>query len=160
MSQTIQIVEPTEPASQHGISYLVRAFENPAHIISESMLALENVQFDTMIGTGLSGALVVPTLARALGRHWAIVRKPNDDSHTRDPCGVAGRVGSKWVFVDDQICSGMTLNRVKNVMAHLPPERGPLEFVGALIYHPLVSYQKCRFIPAWEITNHCRTYFS
>jgi hypothetical protein len=124
---SLQIVDPKTPATRHGITYLERAFDNPAVIVTDAMHALNGVQFDTLIGTGLSGCLVVPTLARALGRHFAIVRKPNDGAHS--PSCIAGEVGSKWLFVDEQICSGTTFRRVHDVMSRLP-----CEFVGSFIY--------------------------
>ena len=69
--------------------------------------------FDTIVGTGLSGSLVVPHLGRAFGLHWAIVRK-NDGSHSSSQ--IEGNIGQRWIFVDDFIYSGKTLNRVQSVV--------------------------------------------
>jgi adenine/guanine phosphoribosyltransferase-like PRPP-binding protein len=129
MKTSINIIEPTAPATSHGIDYLARAFENPANLISEAMKALEGVQFDTLVGTGLSGALVVPTLARALGRHWMIIRKKNDGSHG---CSLAvGTIGSRWIFVDDLVCTGDTLKRAREAVTEL--ETGA-DYVGHYLY--------------------------
>lgn len=65
---------------------------------------------DTFIGTGLSGALAIPNLAHHFGKHWAIVRKDNDNSH--GAFRVEGTIGSRWMFVDDLISSGSTLYKV------------------------------------------------
>jgi orotate phosphoribosyltransferase len=132
------ILEPTAPATSHAIGYLQRAFENPAHLLTETMNALKNEQYDTLVGTGLSGALVVPTLARALGRHWMIVRKPNDGAHGAWAGLAVGNIGARWVFVDDQIDSGATFCRVYKEIRAL--EDSPSTFVGALLYHPMGGY--------------------
>lgn len=76
---------------------------------------LKDVDYDTMIGTGLSGALVVPRLARALGKYWAIVRK-EDGSHSTNK--VEGKIGQSWIFVDDVVDSGDTQARVIHAVRH------------------------------------------
>lgn len=86
--------------------------------------------FDTLVGVGVSGAVVVPTLARLLGVDFAIVRKENDGSHGWNK--VEGVVGKKWLFVDDLVSSGATVRRVVWVMAEEFPGSEP---VGAYLYH-------------------------
>lgn len=148
----LKIIEPTEPATRHGIDYLNRAFDNPASLISESMRVLEKVQYDTLVGTGLSGALIVPILARALGRHWMIVRKAKDQSHSSAP--YAGTMGYHWIFVDDLICSGDTRDRCRYVIAALREEDDNREltchkethYVGTLLYG-VTKHRVCRFYP-------------
>lgn len=66
--------------------------------------------FDTLVGTGMSGALIVPTLARALRKHWLVVRKPDDGTH--DYHGAVGQIGERWIFVDDFLSTGKTFQRV------------------------------------------------
>jgi orotate phosphoribosyltransferase len=133
MNTSIEIVEPTAPATRHGIDYLARAFENPANLISAAMVHLEKIQFDTLVGTGLSGALVVPTLARALGRHWMIIRKEDDRSHAlaQGNGRAVGTIGKKWIFVDDLICSGTTRESVKEAIKALDVGA---EYVGTYVY--------------------------
>lgn len=96
-------------AHKHGCGYFNRAFGDPAPLITEAMDALRGVEFDTFVGTGLSGSLVAPLLARAMGRHFMIVRKEGDGSHSGFK--VEGTIGSRWIFVDDFICSATTLYR-------------------------------------------------
>ena len=74
--------------------------------------------FDTLIGTGLSGALVVPALANAMGLRWAIVRK-DDNSHSSSR--IEGTIGERWLFVDDFISSGRTLDRTKQIVRRACP---------------------------------------
>lgn len=92
-------------------SYLHAAFEKPEIMVAKATKVLEGVDFDTMIGTGLSGALVVPLIARAMNKAFAIVRKENDSSHRER--AIEGTIGDRWIFVDDFVSSGATLNRVK-----------------------------------------------
>jgi len=88
---------------------------------------------ETLVGTGLSGALVVPRLAEALGMAWAIVRKPNDGTHSS--YSVEGELSGRWVFVDDLISSGETLRRVVAEVARLSEVYlFDAEFTGAWLY--------------------------
>lgn len=92
-------------------------------------------KFDTLVGRGLSGALVVPYVARALDKHWLIVRKTGDGSHSHEIA--EGNLGHAWLFFDDLICSGRTLaaavSAVKEICASLGYET---TFVGAYTYAP------------------------
>lgn len=108
--------------------YMGDPFDIDAHV-QAARHHLRNVDYDTMVGTGLSGALVVPGLARALGKYALIVRKPRDGSHA---CSTAeGKLGDRWVFVDDFISTGATQGRVLDKIADLAPE---VEFVGTFCY--------------------------
>lgn len=120
--------------------YMRDAFEAPEVLAEKARVSLDGVEYDTMVGTGLSGALVVPVLARALGKHWFVVRKYNDGSHS-DNIG-EGTIGDRWLFVDDLIDSGSTLRRVKKSVAHVctPKAREHFaephktEYVGSYFY--------------------------
>lgn len=67
-----------------------------------------------MVGTGLSGALVIPDLARRLGKLFAIVRKETERTHSSRP--IEGDIGERWLFVDDLIATGMTYCRVRHTV--------------------------------------------
>lgn len=68
-----------------------------------------------LMGTGLSGALIVPRLADMLERKWCIVRKPTDTDNptdgTHSSLHVEGWLSDVVIFVDDCISSGKTLRR-------------------------------------------------
>ena len=98
-------------------SYLYAAFATPETMVKNAQEVLEKVEYDTMIGIGLSGTLVVPLIARAMGKNFAIVRKPNDSNHRER--AVEGYVGESWIFVDDFVSSGATLERVKAEIKNL-----------------------------------------
>lgn len=96
-------------------SYMDNVYNFDA-ILEDAKLRLvdEDVEFDTLVGTGLSGALVVPRLADALDVRWMLVRKDNDGSHSTQP--VEGFIGRRWLFVDDFMSTGATFRRVENVI--------------------------------------------
>ena len=98
---------------------------------------LANVDFDTMVGTGLSGALIVPRLADALDVNWLIIRKPNDSTHASDEA--VGWLGKRWLFVDDFMESGATFHRVHKTVKTLA-DRSRTEYVG----------DKYRKMPPWS----------
>jgi orotate phosphoribosyltransferase len=69
------------------------------------------IDYDTLVGTGMSGSLVVPYLAMRLKINWAVVRKNGESSHGNSEVG--GRIGRRWLFVDDFISTGRTHSRVR-----------------------------------------------
>ncbi len=100
--------------------YFSRAVDDVDGIVADAKRLLADApEFDTLVGTGLSGALIVPTLARALDVHWLLVRKPNDGTHGNT--AAEGKLGARWLFVDDFIDSGATLERVTEVVGRLRP---------------------------------------
>lgn len=117
---------------QH-ISYSSEAFGESTKLIHDAQEQLEGVDYDTMIGTGLSGALVVPIFARAMGKKFAIVRKPNDSSHSYSQ--FEGEIGERWLFVDDFVATGATFYRVQTVINELSARFGsPTKLVGRYEY--------------------------
>jgi adenine/guanine phosphoribosyltransferase-like PRPP-binding protein len=121
--------EPPNEGSKHGGQYFDKALGDPAILITDAMQILRHIEFDSFVGTGLSGTLVAPVLARAMGRHFLIVRKDNDGSHSSSKC--EGTLGNRWVFVDDFICSGDTYKRCRAAIAGL---RVSSTCVGAYTY--------------------------
>lgn len=119
--------------------YMPRAFDDPARLASDATRDLAGVNFDTIVGRGLSGALVIPMLAGALDKHWLIIRKPDDSTHSWQPA--EGVLGERWIFVDDFIDTGSTLcathEGVQNVYRDFGScrnESAPPTFVGAWTY--------------------------
>lgn len=93
--------------------YMNRA-HRPKEIAEVARLLLkhhpEKLKFDTLVGTGLSGAIVVPPLARSLRKKFLLIRKDNDSSHSSYPA--EGVLGRRWLFVDDFVSSGTTFHKV------------------------------------------------
>ncbi|WP_100460560.1 phosphoribosyltransferase [Mycobacteroides abscessus] len=137
---------PALPKSIHFRSYYLHAAHDFDSLMQFADEELAGVDFDTLVGTGLSGTIVAPMLARHLGKHFLIVRKDNDGSHSDIPA--EGTLGQRWVFVDDFIDTGMTLGRVWNKIQTLCEERLFIsEFVG------VAQYSKCRYddLSYWKI---------
>lgn len=120
-----------------NISYSDEAFYNPEELINKAKTILDfhSVNYDTMVGIGLSGSLVIPTLARALNKDFAIIRKSGTYSHGAS-VGFEGTIGDRWLFVDDFISTGATLTTVYSRINEISDYYyKPIpKFVGAYLY--------------------------
>lgn len=85
-------------------------------VIEEAKADLADIDFDTLVGTGFSGGIVIPSLALALGKNYVLIRKESDDSH-HGGGRMVGKLGERWIFVDDFISSGRTYDRVRAKIA-------------------------------------------
>jgi adenine/guanine phosphoribosyltransferase-like PRPP-binding protein len=113
-------------------SWISHAWDSEVEMVErfQSITNPYKVEFDTLIGTGFSGGLVVPVLARMLNVNFAVVRKDGVSNHGN--YDVEGIIGEKWIFVDDLIDSGSTVRRVVRKMKAL---RGVnTEFAGVYLY--------------------------
>lgn len=119
--------------------YLWDAFEEIDSITEAVSEILTDIapNVDTLVGTGVSGALVVPYIGRVLDVHWALVRKPTEGSHS--DLLVEGTIGECWVLVDDLIDTGETLKRVEEAIK-LDLYGWTAYCAGAIMYLDGVSY--------------------
>lgn len=111
---------------------LVGAFDSPAiHVMKAIETIPGDIEYDTLIGCGMSGALVVPMLAFGLQiPNYAIIRKPGD-LHKHGVTKIEGNVGRKgWLFVDDGIETGKTFRHVTQQMEMV----NSCPFKGAYFY--------------------------
>lgn len=121
-------------------------------------LARTGVDFDTIVGTGFSGGIVIPMLATLLGKKWVLIRKEGDDSH-HGPGRLLGHLGERWLFVDDFVSTGRTYRRVVKKIneASVGHYRGPFrtDHVGAYQYAIRIEHtaDHPRFIPYAPETN-------
>lgn len=89
---------------------------NADEVIEKALkTTLKRRKFDSIVGVGLSGALVIPQLAKALDRTFAIIRKSTESAHSRYP--IEGEIGESWIFVDDLIQSGATYRMVRDAVS-------------------------------------------
>lgn len=105
-------------------------------------------EFDTLVGTGLSGALLLPKIANALKVDYLIVRKENDGSHSGNIA--EGHLGNRWMFFDDLIDGGTTFNRVYKAVNKIVKKENEsrwanrsvhkIEFAGAYLYNSNRSF--------------------
>lgn len=114
-------------------------FELPT-VIEQAKKALADVDFDTMVGTGFSGSVVIPALALEMGKKFVLIRKEGDDSH-HGRGRLLGQLGARWIFVDDFVSSGRTRERVIRKIAdsikHWPDDA--VTMVGQYMYARILS---------------------
>jgi hypothetical protein len=98
-------------------TYSRRMIEDPAGIAEELRLAeIESgITFDTIVGRGSSGMMIVPLVAHILGKKFFIVRKDSEveSSHDRDARWL-GDLGRRWIFLDDFCSSGATFQATRD----------------------------------------------
>lgn len=121
-----------EPLALHS-GYMSAVYDDTNSLINRAHVALRGVDYDTMVGTGLSGSLIIPILARAFDKHWLLIRKDNDGTHS---CRIAeGNLGQRWIFVDDFISSGDTRDRVRTKVGQIAQTSGyGTTYVGDYLY--------------------------
>ncbi len=93
--------------------YMDQALFSLSDVIETARERLAGVDFDTIVGTGFSGGIVIPALALAMDKKFVLIRKDGDDSH-HGGGRLLGQLGERWIFVDDFISSGRTRTRVIN----------------------------------------------
>jgi len=102
-----------------GPSYSKEAFAASADELianAEKTLYGLNIDFDSMVGVGLSGLLVLPVLARHFKVPFFAVRKRGESSHLSHSYG-EGSIGKKWILIDDFTCTGKTVAMAKKSVA-------------------------------------------
>lgn len=106
-------------------------------LIKQIVLDLKGIDFDTLVGRGLSGSLVVPIVARALSKSFMLVRKEISAHATWD---VEGDLGRRWLFIDDLISSGETLRATKEAIEKVATRKAhATTFIGAYMYDSVVA---------------------
>jgi orotate phosphoribosyltransferase len=117
--------------SSHRItSWLEHAWDSEVTMVERFQgIVPKDVEFNTLVGTGLSGGLIVPVLARMLNVDFAIVRKEGVSNHGH--YDVEGVIGDKWLFVDDLICTGASLRKVHRKMEDCSKNT---QFMGVYLY--------------------------
>jgi len=133
--------------------YMDKALDNLADVIAEAQTALADVEFDTLVGTGFSGGVVIPALALAMDKKWTLIRKESDDSH-HGGGRLIGSLGKRWVFVDDFVSSGATRTRVlEKIEAGAVLHDLTSEYVGDYLYgiwEPDERFRSKAYYAAWE----------
>lgn len=125
---------PEKPRVLDLMCGYMEAVHDPKRLLERATeLILDDLEFDTIVGTGLSGTIAATELARKLDKNYLIVRKDNDGSHSSLP--VEGRLGKSWLFVDDTTASGRTFCRVWDKVTNISREKSfDTEFVGTFLY--------------------------
>lgn len=114
--------------------YFDHAVFNLPEVIETAKERLAGVEFDTLVGTGFSGGVVIPALALAMGKNFVLIRKETDDSH-HGKGKLVGQLGERWIFVDDFVSSGRTRKRVIEKIEEAAAERyAKSELIGQYMY--------------------------
>ena len=121
-------------AGKFDTGYMDNALFDLQGVIDEAKRNLADIDFDTLVGTGFSGGVVIPSLALAMGKKFVLIRKETDDSH-HGKGRLIGELGKKWIFVDDFVSSGKTRTRVIEKVEGAAGERGHgTQMVGEYMY--------------------------
>lgn len=114
--------------------YFDEAIRDLPGVIEKCQQTLRGIDFDTIVGTGFSGGVVIPALAMSMGKKFVLIRKENDDSH-HGGGKLLGELGSRWIFVDDFVSSGRTRERVITKIADAVADSGQsTTMVGQYMY--------------------------
>lgn len=99
-------------------------------------LSDSGVEFDSIVFSGYSGALVAPAVCARLGKFPAIVRKEKEDSHGERVEYFYGRKLGRYVIVDDFIETGATIKRIVSTISKDTRDRikERAELVGVLLW--------------------------
>lgn len=105
-------------------------------------------KFDTIVGTGLSGLLVLTPLALALRKHFLAIRREKEACHEYSHVGYAST--RKYVIVDDLIASGNTIDRIITLAEK---DNNKAKLVGIFLYSTgqTRTYKYRGTIPVFEI---------
>lgn len=122
-------------------SYCKTAFaRNTDELIrnAEMQLTGQNIDFDSMVGIGNSGLLVLPILARHFDVPFFAMRKPGILHHnSRQPHG-DGIIGRRWILIDDVSVTGNTMTYVcKTIRELTQPKEFDTQYVGTYLYEPM-----------------------
>lgn len=100
---------------------------DPRELRKRARQALKDIDFDTIVGIGISGTLPLMALADTLKVNYVAIRKPGAVGHA--PTRLEGHLGHKWLLVDDFISSGTTFVNVHDAIEEAMDKR-PV-FVGS-----------------------------
>src|SRR5688500_1945769 len=105
------------------------------------LLTPKKDSFDAIAFRGSSGLLIGPAVAMAMDKGMILVRKerPHQGHHSRYQVEGDDHA-DKYIVIDDQVCSGNTLERTKEQVS---------EFSGAL-YIGSVMYYRGVYIRDWN----------
>ena len=111
----------SNPSSiQHvGAWYMRKSISNHRKTVQKAVrvLAQHKKEFDVLVGTGVSGTLLLTTVAYLLKMRFIVVRKHDDrsgHSNTRIEGQLCG--SDRCLFIDDFIDSGETKKQVLHVL--------------------------------------------
>jgi len=101
---------------------------------------LENIEYDAIAFSGMSGALMASIIADRTGKGLIMVRKKRDDSHSSFfvESTAYKKDTVKYVIIDDLISSGDTIHRIMEYVSDysINSEMSKMLCVGVVLYSP------------------------
>lgn len=88
-------------------------------------------QFDSIACCGTSGLLVVAQIAELIDKNIVVIRKRDERCYSDFP--MEGATPYRYIILDDLVCSGSTINHIKNTIYEDCPKATCL---GAYFYIP------------------------
>jgi adenine/guanine phosphoribosyltransferase-like PRPP-binding protein len=136
-------------------AYYVVEFLRPSSLDAVIKRCVEYLQrgkfeFDTIAFRGMSGAVVAPPIALAMGKELIMVRKGESTHSSYD---VEGNADAKRVLIiDDLVASGGTARAVRKGVREIAPTA---EIIGVLEYTQMhyASYQHGTFLNTWWMSD-------
>lgn len=123
LQNATQYLRPVLPSKLEGTIYNFRELTR-------------ELEFDTVVGSGFSGGMLLPILAYRLGLKYALVRKEGWRADSHADRELEGELGDRWLFVDDLVASGATFARCATAVVSLcSTGRHPITFAGGCTYH-------------------------
>ena len=118
-----------------GASHTCRVLNHKSRnkIIIKAICDLRKIKdsFDTIACCGVSGLMVVPQIAEILDKHILVVRKKGEKCYS--DFLMEGVAPYRYIIVDDLVCSGNTIRRIKNTIYEDNPRAS---CVGVYCYLP------------------------
>lgn len=125
-------------------------------IVQEMGEVLRGVEFDTLVGIGMSGTLVVPSIAKITGKYGMALRKEVDNANRWEPRFGVGTLGKKWIFFDEWATTGQTRKEAQRMITKLcEAQNFTTEYVGTYQYgKQLYTTAECEeFNPVEELMS-------
>lgn len=106
-------------SSSHLRPYLEK--KSLKRAVKLAVAALRSHDFDTIAFRGMSGAIIAPSVAQAMGKQLILVRKPGDKTHSL--LKVEGnKSAKKYVIVDDFVETGSTKRDIICAVSEFAPD--------------------------------------
>jgi len=133
MNQTVEDVRRTADGQIiQGASHTCRVLNHKSRnkIVIKAVCDLRKIAntFDSIACCGVSGLMVVPQIAEILNKNIIIVRK---DERRYSQFYIEGVSPSRYVIVDDLICSGDT---IKHIIGSIHFDTPRAKCIGAYFY--------------------------
>ncbi len=100
-------------------------------IVKKAVAALKDIDFDTIVFRGMSGALIAPIVAHVLGKEIVMLRKPEAQTHSSYKYEGYLNV-QRYIIIDDFVSTGSTVGEIVSRMRDMVAD---VKFVGLYIYY-------------------------